>query len=117
MVETMEVIGACVVGVVASKNEQAPNENYKYHSTFIRLAGGALTLRVNGKAADCPADGELAIFQLERSRSGAIPRVVCWGWIASVSPDNLDVTWVKTLGGVPSSGVGIKREAVSVNGK
>lgn len=117
MIERLEVVAACVVGVVDSKTEQPPNENFRFPSTFIRLAGGALTLRVNGKAADCPADGELAIFQCERSRSGHVPRVVCWGWIASVSPETMDVTWVKTLGGSTPSTVGIKREAVSVNGK
>lgn len=118
MLEKAEIIGACVIGVVESKNELAPNDNYKTHSTFIRLAGGALTLRVNGRAGDCPADGELAVFQLERSRSGSVPRVVCWGWVQNILPDNLDVQWVKTLGaGGPSSGGGIARQSVSVNGK
>lgn len=118
MQEKLEVIGACVVGIVDSKNELAPNDNYKTHSTFIRLAGGALTLRVNGRAGDCPADGEMAIFQLERSRSGSVPRVLCWGWIASVNPESLEVEWVRTLGaGGPSSGGGIARQPLAVNGK
>lgn len=120
MLERDEILVKCVMGRVDSKNEMPPNEQYKGYSTFVRLAEGALTIRANGRAGDLPADGEFAIFQLERSRSGSTPRIVSWGWITEASglggPDpQVNVEWVKSLGaGGPSSGGGVKRHAAAV---
>lgn len=125
MLEKAEILEFCVIGQVQSKNEMPPNDQYKSYSTFVRLAGGALTVRGNGKASDLPADGQWAIFHLERSRSGSTPRIISWGWLNDIggidtNDPQVDVQWVKSLGaGGPSSGGGMVREAVraSANGK
>jgi hypothetical protein len=97
---------------VASKSQTPATEQYS-ESTFLRLAGGAITLMAIGqKALDLPADGSWAVFELQRTRGkfGAIKR---WGWCVAIKDqetDNphFDVSWQREFA-AQSVGGGVSR--------
>lgn len=99
-----DVFDSVLIARVDSKSYQPPREGYKDGTTWIRLAGAAVTLRAVGDlAAQLPTDGEWAAFQLRGSRSGSIPLVVGWGWVNEISSlyngsPKTDIQWMATFG-------------------
>ncbi len=91
----------------AQKN-QAGKETGKVNS-FIRLAGGAITILAVGVAPDkLPANGAIAAFEIKRSRAGKMGLVTAWGWLdaAAIGPisdlndvDKLAIDWQLKLNG------------------
>ncbi len=101
-----------VFAQVASKSQTPATDQYS-ESTFVRLAGGALTLMAIGqKALELPADGSWAVFELQRTRGkfGAIRR---WGWLNKIDDQNtdhpkFDVSWQREFA-AQSVGGGVER--------
>ncbi len=97
-----EQIANLVLGCVANKTETPPNEQYKNSSTFVRLSGGAVMLLASCTAADLPADGSWAVFEVQQSRSGRVAKIVRWGWLDGLSEiygpnPKFDIEWVRTV--------------------